>query len=256
MKNLLKEKLKKGEFVVGTFVALAHPDVTERLSRLGFDWIVIDGEHSPMGFETMQTLLQAMNGSGCTPIIRPQWNDMVTIKRILDIGAHGVIVPWLNTKKDAEYAVHACKYPPEGIRGFGPRRAALFDSDYFKTANDEIMVIAQIETEEATRNIDDILSVKGIDACFIGPQDLSVSMGTYPPKWDNLDARYATAYDRVIDAAAKWGKPVGTYAYQENIEWVVNKGIKLISIESADTFLLRGAKMALEGVRKLIEPHN
>ncbi|GAI88404.1 unnamed protein product, partial [marine sediment metagenome] len=86
MKNLIKEKLQKGQGVIGTFVGLGHPDVTERLSRLGFDWLLIDGEHAPLGLETMQQMMQAMNGSNCTPLVRPQWNDMVIIKRVLDIG--------------------------------------------------------------------------------------------------------------------------------------------------------------------------
>ena len=184
MKNILKEKLKKGQAVIGTFISLGHPDVTELLSRLGFDWLLIDGEHSPIGLETMQVMMQAMNGSNCTPIVRPQWNDMVIIKRILDIGAHGVLVPWVNTKEEAEYAVSACKYPPKGLRGWGPRRAGLFDPDYLQTANDEILVIVQIETKEAVSNVDDILSVEGIDACFIGPYDLSLSFGLSSPKWD------------------------------------------------------------------------
>ena len=179
MKNLLKEKLKKGQPVIGTFVSLGHPDVTESLSRLGFDFLILDGEHAPMGLETMQMMMQAMNGSNCTPVVRPQWNDMVIIKRVLDIGAHGVLVPWVNAKEEAEYAVRACKYPPEGLRGCGPRRAALFDPDYLKTANDEVLVVVQIETREAVRNIDDILSVKGIDACYIGPFDLSMSCLLY-----------------------------------------------------------------------------
>ena len=124
MKNLLKEKLKNNQPVIGTFVALGHPDVTEMMAGLGFDWLLLDAEHGPLGYETLQRLMQAMNGSGCTPIVRPQWNDMVTIKRVLDIGAHGILVPMVNTREEAEYAVRACRYPPRGERGAGPRRAA------------------------------------------------------------------------------------------------------------------------------------
>ncbi len=254
MKNLLKEKLQKGEVVIGTFVSLGHPDVTERLSRLGFDWLVIDGEHSPMGLETMQQMLQAMNGSNCTPIVRPQWNDMVIIKRVLDIGAHGVLVPWINTKEEAEYAVRACKYPPEGLRGYGPRRAALFDPDYAKTANDEILVVVQIETTKAVSNIDDILSVKGIDACYIGPFDLSQSFGCCPPQFGNsqfelANPQYMDAFDKVVAAAKKWGKPAGMFASQENIQWAIEKGFTLNTVGDADSFLMQGAKIALEKAR-------
>ena len=249
MKNILKEKLKENQSVIGTFVGLGHPDVTELLSRLGFDWLLIDGEHSPIGLETMQVMMQAMNGSNCTPIVRPQWNDMVIIKRILDIGAHGVLVPWVNTKEEAEYAVSACKYPPEGLRGYGPRRASLFDPDYLQTANDEILVIVQIETRKAVSNVDDILSVEGIDACFIGPYDLAMSFGLGSPKWD--DPEYAGAFDRVLEAANKVGKPAGIFTTHENIRWAVEKGFILNTVDDADIFLRRGATLALNKARNL-----
>ena len=254
MKNLLKEKLQKAEAVIGTFVGLGHPDVTERLSRLGFDWLLIDGEHAPLGLETMQQMMQAMNGSNCTPLVRPQWNDMVIIKRVLDIGAHGVLIPWVNTKEEAEYAVSACKYPPEGLRGCGPRRAALFDPDYLKTANDELLIIVQIETRKAVSNIDDILSVKGIDACYIGPFDLSQSFGCHPPQFGNskyeLDnPQYIDAFDKVLAAAKKWGKPAGMWTSAETIQWAIEKGFTLNTVGSADDFLMRGARIALEKAR-------
>ena len=254
MKNLLKEKLQKGQFVIGTFVGLGHPDVTERLSRLGFDFLILDGEHAPLGLETMQQMMQAMNGSNCTPLVRPQWNDMVIIKRVLDIGAHGVLVPWVNTKEEAEYAVRACKYPPEGLRGCGPRRAALFDPDYIKTANDEILIVVQIETRKAVSNIDDILSVKGIDACYVGPNDLSLSFGSYPPQFGNAQyerthPQYIEAFDKVVAAAKKWGKPAGMWTSAETIQWAIEKGFTLNTVGSADVFLLQGAKMALGKAR-------
>lgn len=120
MKNILKEKLRRGESVIGTFIGLCHPDLTEILSRMGFDWLLLDAEHGPLSLESMQVMLQAMNGTDCTPIVRPQWNDPVIIKRVLDIGPHGVLIPWVNTKEEAEAAVSACKYPPKGIRGWSP----------------------------------------------------------------------------------------------------------------------------------------
>jgi 2-keto-3-deoxy-L-rhamnonate aldolase RhmA len=176
MRNLLKEKLRRGKAVTGAFVGLGHPDVTEILSRMGFDWLLLDGEHGPIGIETMQVMMQSMT-QDCTPIVRPQWNDPVIIKRVLDIGAHGVLVPWVNSKEEAESAVAACKYPPEGIRGWGPRRASLFDPDYRATANDEILISVQIETQKAVDNLEEITAVEGVDALFIGPYDLSNNMG-------------------------------------------------------------------------------
>lgn len=244
MKNPLKEKLRRGRSVIGTFVGLGHPDVTEILSRLGFDWILIDGEHGPMGFETMQVMMQSMNRSDCVPIIRPQWNDPVVIKRILDIGAYGVLIPWVNSKKEAENAVKACMYPPKGVRGWGPRRAGLFDEEYFKTANEEILISIQVETQQALDNLDEILSVDGIDACYIGPYDLSNNLGFgVPPKWD--EPRYLEAIDRVLEAAEDASKPAGIFASLENIKWALDKGFKFNTVDDADTFLIRGARMAL-----------
>ena len=245
MKNPLKEKLNRGEAVIGTFISIGHPDVAEWLSRLGFDWLLLDNEHSPTGLETLQTMMQGMNGSPCVPLVRLQWNDSVIIKRVLDAGAYGVLIPWVNSKEQAEKAVSACKYPPQGLRGFGPRRAGMFDPDYFSTANDEILVTVQIETGEALKNLDDIMAVPGIDACYIGPYDLSVSLGFgVPPKWD--EPRYMAAIDRVLEVAARHGKPAGMFANMENIEWALEKGFRFNSVDNDDIFLLRGARMALE----------
>lgn len=245
MKNPLKEKLNRGEAVIGTFISIGHPDVAEWLSRIGFDWLLLDNEHSPTGLETLQTMMQGMNGSPCVPLVRPQWNDPVIIKRVLDAGAYGVLIPWVNSKEQAEQAVSACKYPPQGLRGFGPRRAGMFDPDYFTTANDEILVTVQIETGEALKNLDDIMAVPGIDACYIGPYDLSVSLGFgVPPKWE--EPRYMAAIDRVLEVAARHGKPAGMFANMENIEWALEKGFRFNSVDNDDIFLLRGARMALE----------
>jgi 2-dehydro-3-deoxyglucarate aldolase len=248
LKNPLKEKLQRGEAVIGTFVEIGHPDVTEWLSRLGFDWLLLDSEHAPADFETLQRMMQAMNGTSCIPIVRPQWNEPVVIKRVLDLGAYGVLIPWVNSKEDAENAVRFCRYPPEGIRGFGPRRAGMFDPDYYKTANEELLVAVQVETEEALKNLDEILSVPGIDACYIGPWDLSVSLGLgIPPIWD--EPKYLAAFDRVLEAAKRYKKPAGMFANIDNIEWALEKGFKFNTVDCDDHLLIRAAKMALEKAR-------
>ncbi len=252
MKNLLKEKLKKGQPVIGTFVGLGHPDVTEWLSRQGFDFLLLDAEHGPLGFDTLQQMMQSMNGTGCVPIVRPQWNDPVIIKRVLDIGAYGVLIPWVNSRLEAENAVKACKYPPAGIRGYGPRRAAMLDPNYYATANDEILISVQIETEQAINNLEDILSVPGIDSCYIGPMDLSSNMGFgIPPKWN--EPRYQTAFERVLRVAQQHGVPSGLYASKDNIKWAVEKGFKMNTVDDADTFLVRGAQIGLSQARQAMD---
>jgi len=249
LKNPLKEKLDQGKPVIGTFVGIGHPDVTEWLSRLEFDWLLLDAEHAPLGFETLQRMMQAMNGTNCVPLVRPQWNDPVVIKRVLDIGAYGVLLPWVNSEEDAEKAVMACKYPPEGIRGYGPRRAGMFDPAYYETANQEILVTVQIETEEALKNLDEILAVPGIDACYVGPSDLSVSLGFgIPLKWD--EPRYLAAFDHVLEVAKRHGKPAGLYATSENIRWALEKGFKFNTVDNADVFLIQAAEAALAKARQ------
>lgn len=253
MKNLLKEKLKKGEIAIGTVVTLGHPDVTEWLSKLGYDWLFLDAEHGPMGFETLQQMMQSMNGTNCTPIVRPQWNDPVIIKRVLDIGAHGIIAPMVSSREEAENAVKACRYPSAGIRGFGPRRAAMFDPSYYETANDEILTIVLIETDAAIKNIDEILSVDGIDVGFVGFADLSLSMGLgLPPKWD--EPRYLEAYDKVVKTASKWGKIAGMHTNLSNnpgnVNWAIERGFRMVTVSDSDSFIIQGARAALERARE------
>jgi len=247
MKNPLKEKLQRGEVATGTFVAIGHPDVTERLSMMGFDWLLLDGEHGPLGLETMQVMLQAMRGDTCVPIIRVQWNDPVIIKRALDLAGYGLLIPWVNTREEAEAAVSACKYPPEGTRGCGPRRAALINQDYIATSNANVLVAVQIETATAVKNINEILAVKGVDVVYIGPTDLSMSMFGVPAKWG--DPKYMEAFDIVVKAAKNAGKPAGIYATSQNIEWAIDKGFTFNSVDSADGFLAAGAAAALRKAR-------
>ena len=250
LKNLLKEKLRKGENAVGTFIELGHPDVTEILSHSGFDWLLIDGEHSPMGLETIERMIQAMAGTKCTPIVRPQWNDPVVIKRILDLGAHGIVVPWVNTKEEAKATVAATRYPPEGIRGWGPRRAARWDPDYRDTANKEIMVCVQVETQKSLDNLDEIMGVDGIDACYVGPWDLSNNLGySVPPNYDNKN--FTDALDHVLKVAKDHGKPAGLWTNLDNVGWAVKKGFRFNTVINADMMLQYGAAEAVKRGRGL-----
>lgn len=155
----------------------------------------------------------------------------------------------MNNKEEALAAVRACKYPPEGIRGLGPRRASIGDPDYRNTANDEILVTVQVETQEAVDNIEEILNVDGIDACFIGPWDLSNNiLHRVPPEFDN--PKYIGAIDHVIEIAKKVGKPAGFYCNMNNIGWAQEKGFTYNTVGEADGFLDYGAKLALKAARK------
>ena len=257
MKNHLKEKVQQGKTIAGILTGLGHPDVAELLSRVGYDFLYLDDEHGPMHYETLQRMMQAMNGTECTPIVRVQENNATDIKRLLDIGAHGIVVPMVNNREDAIRAVKACKYPPQGIRGYGPRRYALIDPDYVKTANREIMVIAIIETGEAVDNINEIFSVDGIDACLVGHMDLSFDMGlpippTLPPGPDNPGL--AEALDKVARASRATGKPTGLAISAANVKWAVEKGFTFNIVAFVDSLLFESARSALDIARAASSP--
>jgi 2-dehydro-3-deoxyglucarate aldolase/4-hydroxy-2-oxoheptanedioate aldolase len=181
--NRIKRLVKQGKKVAGAWSQIASPMSTEILARAGFDFLMIDLEHGPSDVLALVAQCQAMNGSNAVPFVRAPWNDSVAIKRILDAGAYGVLVPYVNTKQEAQAAVSACKYPPQGIRGVaGSPRAAGYGQNimnYLKYANDEIFIMTAIETPEAVANLDEILTVDGLDGIFIGPMDLSTSMGYF-----------------------------------------------------------------------------
>jgi 2-dehydro-3-deoxyglucarate aldolase/4-hydroxy-2-oxoheptanedioate aldolase len=179
--NIVKTRLKQGRKTVGAFLQTMSPVAAEILAQSGFDWLIVDLEHAPGDFANLQAQLQAMNGSGVVPFARAPWNDPVAIKRILDTGVMGVLVPYVNTRAEAEAAVAACKYPPRGIRGVaGSPRAAGYTRNaksYLASANDDTIVMIAVETAEAVQNLPDILAVEGLDGIFIGPMDLASSMG-------------------------------------------------------------------------------
>lgn len=179
--NHVKKRLVAGEPSIGTWLALPTPEGAEYVSRLGFDWLVVDTEHNPIDIRTLGQMFMAMAGSSTVPMVRIPWNTPENFKRVLDAGAWGVVVPMVNSRAEAEQAVAAVRYPPEGKRSLGGGRHALgFETtadQYFRHAGDELLLVIQIEHIQAVEQADDILSVPGVDACFIGPNDLAASMG-------------------------------------------------------------------------------
>jgi 2-keto-3-deoxy-L-rhamnonate aldolase RhmA len=251
LENRVKELLKKGEVTFGSWVTIGHPEVAEIMANVGFDWLIFDTEHAPLSLETVEAQLAAINGTNVTPLIRVAWNDMVLIKRALDIGAKGLLIPWVNTKEDAERAVKACKYPTAGVRGVAPRRASRYGLDlneYLATADKNLLIVLQIETAEAVKNVEQILSVDGVDAFFIGPADLSASLG-FIGKWDHPRAVEATR--SVLRAGKKLGVPGGIHAMNLDIAIQHAKdGFQFIALGSDYGFLLKQAQASLEKVRE------
>lgn len=248
--NTAKAKLKAGEPALGTWLSLASSLSAEYLAHLGWDWLVVDTEHSPIDFKETLHCFQAIATTDTIPLARVAWNDPMLIKRLLDAGAMGLVVPMVNTPEEAEQAVQAMKYPPAGFRSLGGGRAMVYGSDYLARANEEILVVLQIEHIEAVKRARDILSVPGVDACFIGPNDLAGSMGL-PTSEANKHPDHNAAVAEVLQAARDCGVAPGIHAF--NTEMALRRleeGFQFVAVASDAAFLRQAAAAALEAVRK------
>lgn len=247
MNNPVKQKLKNGQKTIGGFLQTTSPVAAEIMAQAGFDWLIVDLEHAPGDFANLQAQLQAMNGCGVVPFARAPWNDAVAIKRILDTGVMGVLVPYVNTAEEAAAAVAACKYPPQGIRGVaGSPRAAGYTAntkDYLASANEETIVMVAVETTEAVDHLDGILEVEGLDGIFIGPVDLASSMGHLG---DPAQAEVQEAIARIEGKVIPSDKFLGTLA----VDWdkaaaCFEKGYRWMAVMQDGATLVRAAGRAV-----------
>jgi len=247
--NRVRELLRVGKPAVGCWVHMGNADSTEILAHMGLDWIALDLEHGPWSFETAQAQLRAMADSDALPIIRVASNDPVLINRALDIGAYGIIVPDVNTREEAVRAVRACKYPPEGIRGCGPRRAALFGlqtGEYLQRANELVLVIAMIESLEAIENLPAILSVAGIDDIHVGANDLACSMGL---RGDVRHPQVTAMLDRILQAGKEAGMPVGIGGMgMDECKELIEQGFQFVPLGNDAAAMIRGLRDILRRI--------
>jgi len=239
-KSLLKEKLQNKELSIGSWLTIPHQAVIEILSTAGFEWLTIDMEHSPISIESIMNLIGHIQGNGMQALVRVSKNEEVAIKRVLDAGADGVIVPMINNKEDAMQAVSFVKYPPIGKRGVGLNRAqkygTAFDT-YQDWVKNNAVVIAQIEHIDAVNNLEEIFAVPGIDGIIVGPYDLSASMG-YPGEYDREDVKQAL--ERIDVVAKKLNKPLGFHIVESDHSKIIdkiNKGYSFLAF-SLDFFFL------------------
>lgn len=201
--NPVKHMLKDGKKVLAAWLQMASPYAAEIFAKAELDVLMVDMEHGPNNILSLIDQFRAMGRFNAVPFVRAPWNDMVTIKRILDAGAYGVLIPYVNTPEEARAAVSYCKYPTEGVRGVAPSpRAPGFGmnaQNYMKNANDEILVMTAVETEEAVNNIEELVKVEGLDGIFIGPMDLATSMGHFcDPSHPDVQAAIKKVEDVVI----------------------------------------------------------
>jgi 4-hydroxy-2-oxoheptanedioate aldolase len=240
--NRFKAALARGELQIGLWSSLCSNIVAEIIGDSGFDWILLDTEHSPNELPGLISQMQALATGTATPIVRPAWNDAVLIKRHLDAGAQALLIPFVQNAEEARAAVAATRYPPEGIRGItASGRAAKFGrvTSYLKNAAQEICLLVQVETGEALAQIEAIASVPGIDGVFIGPADLSASLGHIGnPGHPEVQDAIKSAVDRLT----KLGKPAGILTPNEAearryIEW----GYTFVAVGSDLGIMAKGA---------------
>ncbi|MFC2025568.1 HpcH/HpaI aldolase/citrate lyase family protein [Chloroflexota bacterium] len=242
--NTLKTKLLAGKKTAGAWAQIASPFTTEILSSAGFDWLMLDMEHGPGDLMTLVGQVHAMKGNDCVPLVRTPWNDFVAIKRILDAGAQGVLVPYVNNRDETEVAVRACKYPLEGIRGVaGSPRAPGYGQNvgnYLQRANQEIFVMIAVETPEAITNLDDILLVDGLDGVFIGPMDLASSMGYFgDPSQDEVQEAIQGIETKVLEAGKVLATTIGTW---DQAKQLYTRGYQMLMLMADGVSLAKQAK--------------
>lgn len=253
MKNRTKELLQAGKVATGVQLRFGSPAIAEMFARIGCcDFIMIDGEHAPQTPVGVQQQFQAMSCSDSTPIARLPSSDPDLIRVHLDMGALGVFVPFVNTAEQARLGADALRYPPVGTRGYGPARASEYglNDNYFKDANESVLYLANIEHEDAIRNIDEILALDSVDSFVVGPCDLSISLGI---PMDYQHPKFRDAIQTVLRAAQSHKKPAGIGMYgdftdPDAIKRFIDQGFRLM-LAGGDEWLLA------DGCRKIAQSY-
>lgn len=239
----LKQKLKNKDLTVGSWITLGNTSIAEILANAGYDWLVVDLEHTTISLEQAGELIRTIELAGVSPLVRLTNNDENQIKRVMDAGAHGIVVPMVKSADDAKYAVAATRYPPLGNRGVGLARAQGYGTSFreylsWQSDIDEgPVVVVQIEHINAVENLTEILRVEGVDAFIIGPYDLSCSMGI-PGEFDN--PQFTDVMKNIIETGDKLGAVSGIHVVEPDIEKLnnaINEGYKFIAY-SADIRML------------------
>jgi 4-hydroxy-2-oxoheptanedioate aldolase len=240
--NGFKRALKAGKAQIGLWSTLSSSYTVEAIAGAGFDWILLDTEHSPTDLENLLTQLQAAAPYSSHPVVRVPWNDMVTVKRVLDIGAQSLLVPYVQNVEEARNAVAHTRYPPAGVRGVaGTTRATRFGrvKDYAKRAHEEICVLLQVETESALKNIEAICGIDGVDGVFIGPADLHASLGY---AGETANPKVKPLIDEAIRRIRKAGKAPGILTPNEaDARHWLECGALFVAVGSDAGILARGA---------------
>jgi 4-hydroxy-2-oxoheptanedioate aldolase len=249
-KNTSLQAWRDGRGTVGGWLSIGNAYTAEVMANLGFDWLCVDLQHGVIDYADLATMLPAISTTSTTPLVRVPWNEPYEIMKALDAGAYGVIVPMVNNRDEALRAASACRYPPRGLRSFGPIRAALYGGrGYAAQANDEIACVVMIETAEALENLEAIVTTPGVDGVYIGPSDLALALGM-PPIGDNDNPVHAAAVERIRAACADAHVAVGIHTGSlEYTRKYLDAGFHFVTLGTDSGFMSRAAGADLRAVR-------
>jgi len=251
----IREKIASGQIPIGTHTSIGEPIVADVLCNCGFDLMWVDSEHAPVDKRDVNLQVITIRGSGIAPFVRVPWNDPVLVKPILEMGPAGIVFPFIRTVEEAKLAVKSCKYPPEGVRGFGPLKAisygAIDSSTYLETAKTEPWVILQIEHVDGVNNLAEIIKVPGVDSIVVGPNDLSGSIGLIG---QTRHPEVLKLLDKIAETCNKANFPSGASIgwNQENVSDWIKRDVKWICVDGDISYLLNGGMNTLNNVRNLI----
>ena len=248
--NRLRTIWKAGGAVVNGWLAIPNSFSAETMAHQGWDSLTIDLQHGVVDYQAMVAMLQAISTTDTVPVVRVPWLEPGILMKSLDAGAYGVICPMVNTREDAQKLVAFTHYAPRGTRSFGPIRALLYSgADYAQHANDTIVTFAMIETAKALDNLDDILSVEGLDAIYIGPSDLSLALGC-TPVFDDLDPKAAEAVEHILARAKAHGVVAGIHnGSPEAALKRIAKGFQFVTVSSDARLMAAGAQAVMAKMR-------
>lgn len=248
--NRLRTLWKNDQAAVNGWLAIPNSFSAETMAHQGWDTLTIDLQHGVVDYQAMVTMLQAISTTPTVPVVRVPWLEPGILMKTLDAGAYGVICPMVNTREDAQKLVAWTTYAPRGTRSFGPVRALLYGgADYAQHANETIVRFAMIETAQALDNLDQILSVEGLDAVYIGPSDLSLSLGCRPV-FDDVDAPVAQAIEHILERASAHGLKAGIHNGRPDVALArVAKGFRFVTVGSDARLLAAGSQDILKSMR-------
>lgn len=248
--NRIRKMWAAGQAVVNGWLSIPSAFAAETMAHQGWDSLTIDLQHGALDYADALALLTAISTTGTVPVVRVPWNEPGILMKVLDAGAYGVICPMVNTRADAERLVAATRYPPLGARSFGPIRGLLYGgADYAQHANDTVVVLAMIETRQGLENLDEILSVDGLDGVYIGPSDLSLALGCRPT-FDDVDPPVAQAIEHVVARARAHGRVAGVHNGAPTAALRrIGQGFGFVTVSSDARLMAAGAQQVMAEMR-------